>query len=95
LLERLKPFVYRRYLDFGTFDSLRDMKQSITIELKSKGMQDNIKLGPGGIREIEFLGQVFQLIRGGVSPVLQERNIQIVLSILAQENYLPSHVCET
>ncbi|MBW2201847.1 MAG: bifunctional [glutamate--ammonia ligase]-adenylyl-L-tyrosine phosphorylase/[glutamate--ammonia-ligase] adenylyltransferase [Deltaproteobacteria bacterium] len=94
LLERLKPFVYRRYLDFGTFDSLRAMKQSITLELKSKGMQDHIKLGPGGIREIEFLGQVFQLIRGGVSPVLQERNIQIVLRILAQENYIPSHVCE-
>jgi glutamate-ammonia-ligase adenylyltransferase len=94
LLERLKPFVYRRYLDFGTFDSLRDMKQSITLELKKKGMKDNIKLGPGGIREIEFLGQVFQLIRGGVSPVLQERNIQIVLRILAEGSYLPSHVCE-
>jgi glutamate-ammonia-ligase adenylyltransferase len=94
LLERLKPFVYRRYLDFCTFDSLRDMKQSITLELKSKGMKGNIKLGPGGIREIEFLGQVFQLIRGGVSPVLQERNIQIVLRILVQENYIPSQVCE-
>ena len=75
LLERLNPFVYRRYLDFGVFESLRDMKQKISLEVKRKHMANNIKLGLGGIREIEFFGQIFQLIRGGVAPVLQEQSL--------------------
>ena len=65
LLRTLAPFVYRRYLDFSAFESLRDMKRTIAQEVKRKGMSGNIKLGPGGIREIEFIGQAFQLIRGG------------------------------
>ncbi len=64
----LRPFVYRRYLDFGSIDSLREMKRLIDKELHKKGMESNIKLGPGGIREIEFIGQAFQLIRGGRDP---------------------------
>ncbi len=92
LLERLRPFVYRRYLDYGTYDSLRDMKQKIAIEIKRKGMQNNIKLGPGGIREIEFFGQVFQLIRGGVEPDLQERRILNVLNVLISKSYIPKNV---
>jgi glutamate-ammonia-ligase adenylyltransferase len=94
LLERLRPFVYRRYLDFGAFESLRKMKQKISLEVKRKGMENNIKLGPGGIREIEFFGQVFQLIRGGVTPSLQERGIQKAISALADENYIPRRVCD-
>jgi [glutamine synthetase] adenylyltransferase / [glutamine synthetase]-adenylyl-L-tyrosine phosphorylase len=94
LLERLKPFVYRRYLDFGAFESLRKMKQKISIEVKRKGMESNIKLGPGGIREVEFFGQVFQLIRGGVTPSLQERSIQKAMKALADENYIPRRVCD-
>ncbi|MEJ2656587.1 MAG: bifunctional [glutamate--ammonia ligase]-adenylyl-L-tyrosine phosphorylase/[glutamate--ammonia-ligase] adenylyltransferase [Desulfobacterales bacterium] len=94
LLERLKPFVYRRYLDFGAFESLRKMKQKISLEVKRKGMASNIKLGPGGIREVEFFGQVFQLIRGGVTPSLQERSIQKTLKALADENYIPRRVCD-
>jgi glutamate-ammonia-ligase adenylyltransferase len=94
LLERLKPFVYRRYLDFGAFESLRKMKQKISLEVKRKGMASNIKLGLGGIREVEFFGQVFQLIRGGVTPSLQERGIQKTLNALAVENYIPRHVCD-
>jgi len=94
LLERLKPFVYRRYLDFGAFESLRKMKQKIAFEVKRKGMENNIKLGPGGIREIEFFGQVFQLIRGGVTPSLQERGIQRAMKALAEENYIPRSVCD-
>jgi glutamate-ammonia-ligase adenylyltransferase len=89
LLERLKPFVYRRYLDYGTYDSLRDMKKKISVEVARKGIRDNIKLGIGGIREIEFFGQVFQLIRGGVEPSLQERSILKVLAVLAAEGYIP------
>ncbi len=95
LLDRLKPFVYRRYLDFGTFESLREMKARITREVTRKGMAGNIKLGPGGIREIEFFGQVFQLIRGGVNPEYQERGILNILGILARDNCVPEQVgCE-
>ena len=94
LLQRLKPFVYRRYLDYGAFDSLREMKQMISREVKRKGYEENIKLGPGGIREVEFFGQIFQLIRGGVVPSLQERRIQRVLRTLAREDYIPRNVME-
>jgi [glutamine synthetase] adenylyltransferase / [glutamine synthetase]-adenylyl-L-tyrosine phosphorylase len=92
LLERLKPFVYRRYLDFGTFESLREMKARITREITRKGMAGNIKLGSGGIREIEFFGQVFQLIRGGVNPDYQERRILNILQVLARDNCVPDTV---
>ncbi|HSO21021.1 MAG TPA: bifunctional [glutamate--ammonia ligase]-adenylyl-L-tyrosine phosphorylase/[glutamate--ammonia-ligase] adenylyltransferase [Desulfosarcina sp.] len=93
LLGRLKPFVFRRYLDFGVFESLRDMKQKITAEVRRKKLHDNIKLGRGGIREIEFFGQMFQLIRGGVLPVLQQPAIQTVLETLATEGFVPPAVC--
>ncbi len=93
LLSRLRPFVYRKYLDYGAFESLRDMKQKISSEVARKGIRKNIKLGPGGIREIEFFGQMFQLIRGGVVSVLQEPSIQKVLSILSRENYIPAETC--
>jgi glutamate-ammonia-ligase adenylyltransferase len=93
LLRRLRPFVYRRYLDFGVFESLREMKQKITAEVRRKKLQDNIKLGSGGIREIEFFGQMFQLIRGGVLPALQEPAIQTVLKILGREGFVPQPVC--
>jgi glutamate-ammonia-ligase adenylyltransferase len=84
LLRRMQPFVYRRYLDFGAFESLRTMKLMITQEVARKGLERNIKLGPGGIREVEFFGQIFQLIRGGVTPDLQERGIRKVLAVLAE-----------
>jgi len=89
LLNDLKPFVYRRYLDYNTFESLRDMKQRIAVEVRSKGLLDNIKLGPGGIREVEFFGQMFQLLRGGVQPELQVRDIQTVLKHLVAYRYIP------
>ena len=83
LLETLKPFVFRRYLDYGTFDAFRDMKARITMQVRDKRLKNNIKLGAGGIREIEFFGQLFQLIRGGVAPQLQEKKILRVLDLLA------------
>jgi len=92
LLKQLNPFIYRRYLDYGAFDSLREMKQMISLEVQRKGMKNNIKLGWGGIREIEFFGHMFQLIRGGVSPALQERSIHKVLRILVRENHIPPDV---
>ena len=83
LLMSLKPFVFRRYLDYGVYDALREMKMKISREVNRKSMKGNIKLGPGGIREIEFFGQIFQLTRGGISPELQNRSILKVLSLLA------------
>lgn len=88
LLQQLRPFVYRRYIDFGAVESIREMKALITQELKRKGVENNIKLGPGGIREIEFIGQAFQLIRGGREGELQERSILLVLSLLEQRGDL-------
>ncbi|MDH5436485.1 MAG: bifunctional [glutamate--ammonia ligase]-adenylyl-L-tyrosine phosphorylase/[glutamate--ammonia-ligase] adenylyltransferase [Gammaproteobacteria bacterium] len=94
LMSILKPFVYRRYLDYGTFESLREMKQMISREVERKGMESNIKLGLGGIREVEFIGQAFQLIRGGREIYFQEREIQKVLTLLGKKNYLPDYVVE-
>ncbi len=65
LLAELEPFVYRRYLDFSAIDALRDLKQQIDAQVRQKGMENNIKLGPGGIREVEFWVQAFQLLYGG------------------------------
>jgi len=92
LLDSLTPFVYRRYLDYGTFEALRDMKGMINSEVRRKGMQANIKLGPGGIREIEFIGQLFQLIRGGREADLRQRGIQPVLRALVAARHLPDFV---
>ncbi len=89
LMAILHPFVYRRYLDFGAFESLRELKRLIRRELHRRGMDANIKLGPGGIREIEFIGQALQLVRGGRDPELQIRSIRAVLSRLGQKGLLP------
>ena len=75
----LRPFVYRRYIDFSVIDSLRKMKSMISQEVRRKQLVNNIKLGAGGIREIEFIVQVFQLIRGGRVTSLQQRNLLTVL----------------
>ncbi|MEW6993341.1 bifunctional [glutamate--ammonia ligase]-adenylyl-L-tyrosine phosphorylase/[glutamate--ammonia-ligase] adenylyltransferase [Colwelliaceae bacterium MEBiC 14330] len=75
----LRPFVYRRYIDFSVIDSLRRMKMMIAQEVRRKQLVNNIKLGAGGIREIEFIVQVFQLIRGGRVKELQQRSLLTVL----------------
>ena len=90
--EILSAFVYRRYFDYASFDSLREMKQNIVNEVKRKGLKNNIKLGSGGIREIEFFGQIFQLIRGGVEPDLRNREILQVIRILANKGHIPARV---
>lgn len=81
-LTTLRPFVYRRYLDFTALDGLRDMKAAITAEVARRDMHDDIKRGAGGIREIEFLCQSLQLIRGGREPVLRERRLLHALGAL-------------
>jgi len=85
----LTPFVYRRYLDYGVFDALRQMKRLIAQEVVRKDMAENIKLGPGGIREIEFIAQAFQIVRGGRRPELRERSLLRVLPLLVGERQLP------
>ena len=86
--EVLRPFVYRRYLDFSVFESLRDMKAMIAREVERRELQDNVKLGPGGIREIEFIVQAFQLMRGGSDRRLQSRELRTVLPLLVGQRLL-------
>ena len=78
----IMPFVYRRYLDYGVFESLREMKSLIETEVQRKELQDDIKLGPGGIREIEFIVQSLQLVRGGADAKLRTQSIRRALSEL-------------
>ncbi|NWB30971.1 bifunctional [glutamate--ammonia ligase]-adenylyl-L-tyrosine phosphorylase/[glutamate--ammonia-ligase] adenylyltransferase [Pseudomonas gingeri] len=92
LLEMLRPFVYRRYLDFSAIEALRTMKQLIQQEVRRKGMAENIKLGSGGIREVEFIAQAFQLIHGGRDLSLQQRPLLKVLGTLEGQGYLPPAV---
>ncbi|HEY0199155.1 MAG TPA: bifunctional [glutamate--ammonia ligase]-adenylyl-L-tyrosine phosphorylase/[glutamate--ammonia-ligase] adenylyltransferase [Rhodanobacter sp.] len=75
LQELLRPFVYRKYLDYTAFAGLREMKALIDAEVVRKDLADNLKLGPGGIREIEFIVQLTQLIRGGREPSLRVRGL--------------------
>ena len=90
LMDTLRPFVFRRYLDFGAFSQLREMKRMIEREMTGAAMKNNIKLGPGGIREIEFIGQLFQLLRGGREPNLQSRRLIPVLRNLEEMGELES-----
>lgn len=85
----ITPFVYRRYVDFSVIESLRSMKAMIEREVQLNPRLDDIKRGKGGIREVEFIIQNFQLIRGGRIPQLQKQNAMIALHVLKQENLLP------
>ncbi|MDD2701694.1 MAG: bifunctional [glutamate--ammonia ligase]-adenylyl-L-tyrosine phosphorylase/[glutamate--ammonia-ligase] adenylyltransferase [Sideroxydans sp.] len=94
-LEQLaQPFVFRKYLDFGAFDSMRKLHVQIRAEVIRRDRQDNIKLGAGGIREIEFIAQVFQLIRGGRDARLRIKPTRQVLQLLAQEGELQADVVQ-
>lgn len=88
-LRWMTPFVYRKHLDYGAIEALREMKRLINREVVRNELQDDLKLGPGGIREIEFIVQANQLIWGGTRPQLQERKLLNVLSMLASEELLP------
>lgn len=84
----LYPFVFRKYFDFGAFAALRDLKAQISREVHRKNREHDIKLGPGGIREIEFIVQVFQLIRGGREKNLQQRHLLAALAELRKSGHL-------
>ncbi|MEM5498409.1 bifunctional [glutamate--ammonia ligase]-adenylyl-L-tyrosine phosphorylase/[glutamate--ammonia-ligase] adenylyltransferase [Paraglaciecola mesophila] len=85
----LRPFIYRRYLDYSALDSLRKMKAMIKKEVRRRQLSNNIKLGQGGIREAEFVVQSLQLIRGGREPALQEQGLLHNLQVLIDMEILP------
>ncbi len=91
LLARLRPFVYRRYLDYGSVEQLRDMKAMINREAERRGKFQDVKLGTGGIREIEFTAQLFQLMRGGRIPSLRTRNLLQTLAVLQEQQLISEH----
>ncbi|MGH8104869.1 MAG: bifunctional [glutamate--ammonia ligase]-adenylyl-L-tyrosine phosphorylase/[glutamate--ammonia-ligase] adenylyltransferase [Arenimonas sp.] len=88
-LELLRPFVYRRYLDYTALDGLREMKAMIAAEVEKRELADHLKLGPGGIREIEFLVQALQLIHGGREPALRQRSLLKAMQALVLAGHLP------
>jgi [glutamine synthetase] adenylyltransferase / [glutamine synthetase]-adenylyl-L-tyrosine phosphorylase len=93
----VRPFVYRRYLDFGAIDAMRGMHGQIRAEVKRQerlhpDRSNNVKLGRGGIREIEFLAQVFQLIRGGRDAALRDRSTRTTLRTLAEKQQMDPEV---
>jgi glutamate-ammonia-ligase adenylyltransferase len=88
------PFVYRRHLDFSAIASLRELHAQIRAEVGRRDLHDNIKLGPGGIREIEFVAQVFQIVRGGRDAGLRLRPTLATLACLAQRQLLPADAVE-
>jgi len=88
LCEALRPFVYRRYLDFSAIDALRGMKRLLRQDMKRRGLAEDLKLGVGGIREIEFIAQVFQLIHGGRDRRLRTASLPAALSQLVQSGFL-------
>jgi glutamate-ammonia-ligase adenylyltransferase len=90
LLDTLRPFVFRRYLDYTAFAGLREMKALIDAEVARKDLADHLKLGPGGIREIEFIVQLVQLIRGGREPTLRARGLLPALAACEQLGFIPT-----
>jgi [glutamine synthetase] adenylyltransferase / [glutamine synthetase]-adenylyl-L-tyrosine phosphorylase len=86
----IKPFVFRKYLDFNAYASMRDLKTQIQRDVVQRRLSNNIKLGRGGIREVEFIAQVFQLIRGGQTPDLQIKPTLAVLDCLIARGMLPA-----
>ncbi|MEZ8102015.1 bifunctional [glutamate--ammonia ligase]-adenylyl-L-tyrosine phosphorylase/[glutamate--ammonia-ligase] adenylyltransferase [Vibrio bivalvicida] len=94
LRQMLRPFVFRRYIDFSAIQSLRRMKSMISSEVRRRGLSNNIKLGAGGIREIEFIAQVFQLIRGGREPSLRQRGLLHTLDAIEELEQLNAEETE-
>lgn len=94
LMDALRPFVYRRYIDFGAIDALLDMKSMINAEVRRRNLHNDVKLGHGGIREVEFTVQCFQLIRGGRIPALQKRELLEVLEHCVEFDCLPREAAD-
>jgi glutamate-ammonia-ligase adenylyltransferase len=89
LASLVTPFVFRKYLDFDAYDGLRDIHRQIREQGKRRDYAPNIKLGPGGIREIEFIVQALQLVRGGREPALRVRGTLPALAAIESRGLLP------
>ena len=89
-----RPFVYRKYLDYNAYGAMRDLHEQVRREVARRDMADNIKLGAGGIREIEFIAQVFQLVRGGREKSLQRRSTRGTLRSLGELHLLDTLAVE-
>lgn len=94
LLEKLKPFVFRQYTDFSAIQALREMKSLINREVRRLGKQNDVKLGIGGIREVEFIAQSYQLIYGGRDEELQQNSLLLILSLLAERHLIKSEAAQ-
>ncbi|MDH3220678.1 MAG: bifunctional [glutamate--ammonia ligase]-adenylyl-L-tyrosine phosphorylase/[glutamate--ammonia-ligase] adenylyltransferase [Gammaproteobacteria bacterium] len=95
LVALLKPFVYRRYHDYRVFEGLATLKEKIDVQARSKGMRVNIKIGPGGIREIEFFVQAFQILKGGRNRRLQSTGIFYCFDALLKYDIIDRETIET
>ena len=91
----IDPFVYRRYLDYGALNSMRDLKSQIQNDVNKRGIQENIKLGRGGIRKVEFIAQVYQLIRGGQDKALKLKSLLPTLKLLETKNLLSTEAVKS
>ena len=88
LLAMTRPFVFRKYVDYTAFEAMREIKAMIEREVARRNIEDDIKLGAGGIREVEFIVQVFQLIYGGSKLELQDRQCLVSLKHLGEVGLL-------
>ncbi len=89
-LQTLSPFIYRQYLDYQAIGEIKAMKEKINLSIAlDPKVERDVKLGPGGIREIEFIAQAFQLVHGGQNPWIREANTLRALHRLAEERFLP------
>jgi len=94
LVDLVRPFVFRRHLDYSAFESMRDLHRQVRMEVARRDIAENIKLGPGGIREIEFIVQLFQLIRGGRDSALRSQPTLGTLPVLAERRLLDAGAVE-
>ena len=89
------PFVFRKYLDFDVYEGLRDIHRQIREQVRRRDFASDVKLGPGGIREIEFIVQALQIVRGGREPGLRVRGTQAALDAIAARRLLPEAAVAT
>ena len=90
----VRPFVYRKYLDYGTLEAMRRLHAEVRRDVARRELAEHVKLGPGGIREIEFIAQALQLIRGGRDPELTARPTLVVLDLLSRKRFLPEQAVQ-
>jgi len=90
----VRPFVFRKYLDYASLSAMRELHAEVRRDVERRELAEHVKLGPGGIREVEFVAQALQLIRGGRDPALTVRPTLPALAALAQKNLLPAAAAE-